>query len=219
MFQVELFSMNPPFLVPAKEIRQEIIVNNSRFIAVLSPVYSNDNAKEFIQRIRHEFADASHCVPAYIIGFPPSEISYCSDDGEPSGTAGRPALAVLRGSGMGDVAVVVVRYFGGIKLGAGGLVRAYTEIVKKAVEHVPKTSLNVYKVYQLEIPYAMFDKVTRLIEKLAGIITQKNFREVVILTIQIESQIGDLFVQNIQEMSAGKLAPVFLNEIIAPAPA
>lgn len=209
--------MNPPFLIPAKEIRQEIIVNNSRFLAVLSPVYSIDDAKEFIQRIRHEFVDASHCVPAYIIGFPPSEISHCSDDGEPAGTAGRPALAVLRGSGMGDIAVVVVRYFGGIKLGTGGLVRAYTEIVKKAVEHVPKTSLNVYKVYQLEIPYAMFDKISRLIDQLQGKITQKSFSEFVILTVHIESQSGDLFVQYIQEVSAGKLAPVFVNEIIAPA--
>jgi putative IMPACT (imprinted ancient) family translation regulator len=91
------------YLVPAEEIRREQIVVNSRFIASLAPVFSVDEAKAFIARIKTEFADASHNVPVFLIGHGDSEIAHCTDAGEPSGTAGRPALAVLRGSGLGDV--------------------------------------------------------------------------------------------------------------------
>ena len=115
--------MSDAYLLPAEEVRRELTVSNSRFIATLAPVSSVNEAKAFVARIRKEFADASHNVPAYIIGGGNSITEYCSDDGEPSGTAGRPALAVLRGSGLGDVAVVVTRYFGGTLLGKGGLVQ------------------------------------------------------------------------------------------------
>ena len=103
--------------VPLRETRRELIVVNSRFIATLAPVFSVEQAKAFVARIRQEFADATHNVPAYLVGNGASVIEHCSDDGEPSGTAGRPALTVLKGSGLGDSAVVVTRYFGGIKLG------------------------------------------------------------------------------------------------------
>ena len=106
--------------IPASETRIEMKVKNSRFIATAAPVFSVDEAKAFIARVRDEFSDASHNVPAYQVGFGPSTIAHCSDDGEPSGTAGRPMLAVVRGSGLGDIAVVVTRYFGGTKLGTGG---------------------------------------------------------------------------------------------------
>ena len=97
---------------------------NSRFIATLAPVFSPEEARTFIAHIKKEFADASHNVPAYIIGGGNTVTEFCSDDGEPSGTSGKPALAVLRGSGLGDVAVVITRYFGGTLLGTGGLVKA-----------------------------------------------------------------------------------------------
>jgi uncharacterized YigZ family protein len=118
------------YTIPARETRAEIKVVNSRFVATVAPVFSVDAAKAFIARVRREFADATHNVPAYLIGHGASVIAHCNDDGEPSGTAGRPALAVLRGSGLGDVAVVVTRYFGGTKLGTGGLVRAYSGAVR-----------------------------------------------------------------------------------------
>ena len=124
--------------IPAEETRTEIQVLNSRFIATAAPVLSVDEAKAFVARIRQEFADASHNVPAYLVGYGASVVAHCTDDGEPSGTAGRPALAVLRGSGLGDVAVVVTRYFGGTKLGTGGLVRAYSDAVRAVLEVLPR---------------------------------------------------------------------------------
>ena len=94
------------YVIPAEETRIEIKVVNSRFISTVAPAFTVEEARAFITRIRAEFADASHNVPAYLIGHGATVTAHCHDDGEPSGTAGRPALAVLRGSGLGDIVVV-----------------------------------------------------------------------------------------------------------------
>jgi len=124
--------------IPAKEARAEIIVINSRFIASAGPAFSVEQARNFIARIKSEFPDASHHVPVYLIGFGASSTAHCSDAGEPAGTAGRPALAVLQGAGLGDVVVVVTRYFGGTRLGTGGLVRAYSDAVREVLDILPR---------------------------------------------------------------------------------
>ena len=103
------------YRIPAERTRTEIMVVNSRFITTVVPVFSVEEAREFIHEIKKEFSDASHNVPVFLVGFGQSVTAHCSDDGEPSGTAGRPALAVIQGSGLGDIAVVVTRYFGGTK--------------------------------------------------------------------------------------------------------
>ena len=110
----------------------EITEKKSRFIATVQSVRSQEEADDFILRIRKTFWDARHNCSAMILG-QRGEISRCSDDGEPSGTAGRPMLSVLAGEELTDVCAVVTRYFGGVLLGTGGLVRAYSDAVKKAV--------------------------------------------------------------------------------------
>mgnify|MGYP002683366668 CR=1 FL=1 len=95
--------MDTARLIPAAETRVELTVVNSRFIATIAPAFSVDQARAFVGRMRAEFADASHNVPAYLIGHGAATVAHCHDDGEPSGTAGRPMLAVLQGSGLGDV--------------------------------------------------------------------------------------------------------------------
>ena len=125
--------MPKSYFVPLSEVRREHTVANSRFISTLAPVFSIDEARAFMARIRNEFSDATHNVPVYIIGGGNTVTEYFSDDGEPSGTSGKPALAVLRGSGLGDAALVITRYFGGTLLGTGGLVKAYTESAQLAV--------------------------------------------------------------------------------------
>ena len=144
--------MPTPYLIPANEIQRELMVLNSRFIATLTPVFSVEEARAFINRVRVKFGDATHNVPAYIIGGGNSIIENCSDDGEPFGTAGRPALAVLRGSGLGDVAVVVTRYFGGTLLGTGGLVRAYTEATHLVVRDVSRARKMHIHIAMLVLP-------------------------------------------------------------------
>ena len=111
----------------------EIMIDKSQFIGYAKPVTTEEEALEFIQLIKHKHKDATHNVPAYVLG-EHNDIQRCSDDGEPSGTAGVPALEVLKKVDVRDVGVVVTRYFGGINLGTGGLVRAYTNGAKIALE-------------------------------------------------------------------------------------
>ena len=197
--------MSSPCLVPAEEVRREQTVVNSRFIATLAPVGSTDEARAFIARIRKEFADATHNVPAYIIGGGNTISEYCSDDGEPSGTAGRPALAALRGSGLGDVAVVITRYFGGTLLGKGGLVKAYTESTQMVVNAVRRGRRQQVHVAMLALPYNLLERVRILVGKHRGDILEEEFAADITMTLRfpVESLVG--FQTDLSELSAGTL--------------
>ena len=172
--------------VPLRETRRDLTISNSHFISSLTPAFSVDEAKAFIQRIKAEFADATHNVPIYLIGHGDSVIAHCSDAGEPSGTAGRPALAVLRGSGLGDVAVVITRYFGGTKLGTGGLVRAYSEAVRLVVEAVPRARKVRTHTIMLAFPYTYLERVRLLVAAQGGSVLDEGFAADVTLTARLE---------------------------------
>jgi len=194
-----------PYPVPALEIRRELTVSNSRFISSLAPVFSVDEAKDFIARIKSEFPDASHNVPVYLIGHGDSEIAHCSDAGEPSGTAGRPALAVLRGSGLGDVAVVVTRYFGGTKLGTGGLVRAYSEALRLVVESVPRAEKVLTHTVMLVFPYTYLERVRLLVAAQDGKVLDEDFAVDVTLTARIIVEKLPTFQSSLSELTNGKV--------------
>ena len=162
-------------LVPAKKTRVELVVVNSKFIADIAPAFSVDEARQFIKKIQLEFPDASHHISAYRIGHGASVISHCSDAGEPPGTAGRPILAVLTGSGLGDAVLVITRYFGGTKLGTGGLVRAYTEAAKDAVENVPRAMKIPSQKIIITIPYSDYEKAKIQLLQLNGTILEQSF--------------------------------------------
>ena len=206
------------YLVPAEEIRREQIVVNSRFIASLAPVFSVDEAKTYITRIKTEFADASHNVPLYLIGHGDSEIAHCTDAGEPSGTAGRPALAVLRGSGLGDVAVVVTRYFGGTKLGTGGLVRAYSEAVRSVVEAVPRAERVPTHTIMAEYPYRLVTPVRQLVAAQRGQILDEEFAASVTLTARFPVEHFPAFQSALQALTNGSVQAEIIEsgEILIP---
>jgi uncharacterized YigZ family protein len=191
------------YLVPAEEIRREQIVVNSRFIASLAPVFSVEEAKAFITRIKAEFSDASHNVPVYLIGHGDSEIAHCSDAGEPSGTAGRPALAVLRGSDLGDVAVVVTRYFGGTKLGTGGLVRAYSEAVRSVVEAVLRAEKVPTHIVMAEYPYRLIERVRQVVAAHHGQVLDEEFAASVTLTARFPVEHFPAFQSTLLELTNG----------------
>ena len=194
-----------PYPVPAEDIRRELTVSNSRFIASLAPVFTVDEAKAFITRIKAEFTDASHNVPVYLIGHGASEIAHCSDAGEPSGTAGRPALAVLRGSGLGDVAVVITRYFGGTKLGTGGLVRAYSEAVRLVVEAVPRAQKVLTHTIMLAFPYTYLERVRLLVAAQDGTVLNEDFTTDVTLTARLRVEKLLAFQSSLSELTNGKV--------------
>jgi uncharacterized YigZ family protein len=191
--------------IPARETRVEIQVLNSRFIATAAPVFSVEDAKAFVARIKDEFADATHNVPAYLVGHGASVIAHCHDDGEPSGTAGRPALAVLQGSGLGDVAVVVTRYFGGTKLGTGGLVRAYGDAVRAVLEVLPRAEKVPTHVVLMVLPYSLFERVRLSIHAHHGQTIDEAFAVDVTVTARFPVDHFPAFQGALREMSNGAL--------------
>ncbi len=191
--------------IPLYEIRRELVAVNSRFIATLAPVFSIEEARAFIARIKKEFADASHNVPAYIIGGGNTVTEYSSDDGEPSGTAGKPALTVLRGSGLGDVAVVVTRYFGGTLLGTGGLVKAYTESTQMVVNAVGRGRRVRVHVAMMAIPYNLLERVRLLVTRRGGKVLEEDFAADITMTLQFPVDSFETFQGELRELSAGKL--------------
>ena len=193
------------YRIPAEKTRTEIMVVNSRFIATVAPVFSVEEAREFVHAIRQEFSDATHNVPAFLVGYGQSVTAHCSDDGEPSGTAGRPALVVLQGSGLGDIAVVVTRYFGGTKLGTGGLVRAYTEAVKTVLEILPLAEKVPTHTVMLVIPYSLYEQVKLIIQEFKGKVLDEDFGGDITISIQFQVEQFESFNTRMIELSRGKI--------------
>jgi uncharacterized YigZ family protein len=191
--------------IPAREARAEIVVINSRFIAAAAPAFRVDEARAFMARIRAEFPDASHHVPAFLIGYGASVTAHCTDDGEPAGTAGRPALAVLQGSGLGDVVVVVTRYFGGTKLGTGGLVHAYGEAVKAVLAVLPRAEKIPTHTVMLACEYSFFDRVRLLVTEHHGQVLDQDFGADVTVTARFAVWDLEPFQNALREMTRGSL--------------
>jgi len=209
-------------IIPATVHRTEIRVINSRFIASIAPVFDVQQARAFVEQVKEEFADASHNVPAYVVGHGASVTAHCNDDGEPSGTAGRPALAVLQGSGLGDAAVVVTRYFGGTKLGTGGLVRAYGDAVRAVLAELPIAEKVSTDLALLVVPYNLYEQVLILVEAHGGLLLEKTFAADVTLTLRFRT--GELgpFNDSLRELSHGSLQAEFVERdesTIMPLPA
>jgi uncharacterized YigZ family protein len=200
--------MSKRYPIPAGEVRVELMVKNSRFIGRAGYTPSVEAAKAFIEQVKAEEPGCSHAVYAFAVGHGASVIHGMSDAGEPSGTAGRPALAVVKGSGLGDVTVVIVRYFGGTKLGTGGLVKAYTETAQLALAELPVTEKVERRTVELTIPYGFYEQCRRLIEAHGGQVDQEDFAAEV--TLRLTFIVDDLpgFKADIAEATRGQVAVV-----------
>jgi uncharacterized YigZ family protein len=190
--------------VPAGRARAEIRASNSRFIATAGPTASVEAARTFIAEIRAEMPDASHHVYAYVIGHGATITLGMSDDGEPSGTAGRPALAVLHGSGLGDVALVVTRYFGGTLLGTGGLVHAYGDAAKAVLAVLPREEKVERHMLVATLPYAAYDMVRRLVAAHAGSVLDETFAADVTMRVLLPTAQIAAFTATLGEVTAGQ---------------
>lgn len=193
--------------LPMKIVTQggvgEIVEKKSRFIASVAPVESQKEAEEFIEKMKKKYWDARHNCSAFVIG-DKNQITRCSDDGEPSGTAGRPMLEVLLNSQVHNTAVVVTRYFGGVLLGTGGLVRAYT----KAVQEGLAASTIASRVYGtevvLETDYNSIGKIQYLLAKEGITEYESEFTDVVILKLFLLQENKDKIIKELIEVTAGK---------------
>lgn len=164
------------YSVPAESVQHELVIKKSQFITFVAAAAEVPQAQAFIESIRKQYPDARHVCWAYLVGKPKqTTLLSCSDDGEPAGTAGKPMLNVLQHSGMGDIVAVVVRYFGGIKLGTGGLVRAYSGSVNEALKRLPTTKKVAMMPLNFRLPYAMEDWLRRTLATYAATVEHAEY--------------------------------------------
>ena len=202
----------PAYLVPTGEARIEFTVKKSRFIASAGPAPAVAAAQAFIANIHAEMPDANHHVPAYLVGFGNSRIEHCSDAGEPHGTAGPPLLAVLRGSGLGDVVVVVTRYFGGIKLGTGGLVQAYGEAGKAVLKELPVARKVTLIRVKLTFDYKDFQPVASLSQDHGARVEHQDFGARVQLVLALPASEWPAFSMSLADLTAGRAEVATLSD-------
>lgn len=190
-------------------------ISKSRFLTYLKHVENEKDAQEFINSIKKKHFDARHNCSAYIIG-ERSEIQKSSDDGEPSGTAGSPMLEVLKKNELSDIVVVVTRYFGGIKLGAGGLIRAYGKSVTLGLEVSQIVKKSIFNCYQLKINYDLLGMLENYLHQNEIRIQDKSYTDKVIFTILLPQNITDATLKDITNLTAARcniheLEPIYLN--------
>ena len=198
--------MSKAYFIPKESLLFQEEIKKSRFLTYLSHVQGKEQALEYVNRIKEEHPEARHHCWAYLGGAPDNSVcAGCSDDGEPKGTAGRPILAVLQGSGLGEVMAVVVRYSGGIKLGTGGLVRAYSNGVQQLVRKMPTIEKRFYQQYRLDCDYAQMALIESLLKTLAGRIVQVEYLQSVKAIIEVDLQLCGQFSEKIESLTQGKV--------------
>lgn len=189
----------------AGEGQAEYEDRKSVFIGHAMPVKSEEDAVRYIKNIRHKYSDARHNVHAFMIGN--GTVSRSNDDGEPSGSAGVPVLEVIRKSGITDVCIVVTRYFGGILLGTGGLVRAYSAAAKAAIENAGVVTYEQYTVMRLNCGYSEYQKISNELARVGAIIDSTDFDAAVTVVFAVKSGVANGICNVIRELSAGKTIP------------
>lgn len=206
-------SYNIPDLRQGEVFRVEQTIKRSRFIASVGHTPGVEEAKAFIEQIKAEFEDARHNCWAYCAGAAGSTDRIgASDDGEPHGTAGRPMLTAVTHSGIGEVTVVVTRYFGGILLGTGGLVKAYQSSVKMALEAVPTRIRTKTKRIKFSVEHRFVNQVLRKIETANGRILEKNFDMDADFDVEIPEDLAETFAKELEELTRGALLIEFVEE-------
>lgn len=200
--------------IPAKKQTVELVIKKSRFIATVEPLSDYKGVKERVREIRNAHPGCSHVVYAFFANDDRSQ-SGMSDDGEPHGTAGRPVYEVLKGCGLTDILLTVTRYFGGTKLGTGGLVSAYGQSAKNALDALPV----VEKIYTIKVRlvfgYDFYDKIKKMLTELGALEIEEDFATQIHLSAKIPQEIKESFLQTISDISRGSIKPEFLEKGLA----
>lgn len=194
---------NPAYLIPASSISFEQHIKQSRFICYVGHGPSKDHIDGVLGQLRNQHPKAHHVCWAFIAGPPTTAQRGMSDDGEPKGTAGRPMLQVLEYSGYGEVWAAVVRYFGGIKLGRGGLVRAYTSSLQQALELVEPIKQQPLLQFRLLFDYNLLPAVEQYCRAMNVEILNRTFLEQVELTVSVPETLVDAFRHDLNQISSG----------------
>ena len=198
--------------IPVKQCRHEEFIKRSQFITTIAHIANADEANDFVATIKREFPDANHNCWAYVAGAAGDTAKVgMSDDGEPHGTAGKPMLNVLLHSEVGEIVAVVTRYFGGTKLGPGGLVKAYSNGVKNALEGLELTQKRNLTQLSITFDYAFTNQIKLLIESFEASILTEQFEANVMMKIEVPVENQKALLQSITDVSAGS-ALIKVNE-------
>ncbi|NLX61587.1 MAG: YigZ family protein [Tissierellia bacterium] len=191
--------------------KDEIMINKSRFIGHAMPIGNEEEALEFIDKIKTEHKDATHNVYAYVVG-DNNNIQRFSDDGEPSGTAGIPVLEVIKKENLRNVVVVVTRYFGGIKLGAGGLIRAYTKGAKIGLEAGIIVDKVLHRKLKVRVNYTSYGVIENFLNQEGYIIDNIIYDDAVNIYVYIDTKVVNNFIKKITNLTNGTAEFEYLEE-------
>jgi uncharacterized YigZ family protein len=198
-------SQSISYQIPADNICIEHEIKRSRFITSMGRAPDKQQAYTFIEIVRSTYPDAHHHCWAYVAGNPFDSLQIgMSDDGEPQGTAGKPMLNILQHRKIGEIVVVVTRYFGGIKLGTGGLVRAYSNSVQMALQKLPLAEFVTLTTAQITLPFPFENRIRRLLEKMKVPITDVKYKDQVVLFVEYPENMGMELKQKIRSQTQGQ---------------
>ena len=186
----------------------ELVEKKSRFIATVRPVETEEEALAFIEEMKKKYWDARHNCYVYSVGMN-REATRCSDDGEPSGTAGRPMLDVLLGAGIYNAAIVVTRYFGGVLLGTGGLVRAYSSSISQALKVATLTTVTTLQEYQIHFSYDLIGKIDHYFRTQNIEVIEQQYEEDVVYHFLVQEDIS----KDLMELTNGKIKIQYIQDI------
>ena len=198
--------INEKYFVPSRSVTTEQEIKKSKFITSITRASNSKKAKEFIQSISSKYSDASHNCYAFVAGnpFSTNEIGF-GDDGEVAGTAGKPILSVLQHKKIGEIVVVVTRYFGGTKLGTGGLVRAYSSSVQFGLDKLELIESVPFKHGKIEFSYEHENQVQQLLRQLDVEITNINYSQTVELFFDIPLNLAEKLSENLGNVTKGQV--------------
>lgn len=201
-----------PYKTLLTRASDEFIINKSRFIGYGAPAASEEEALGFLADVRSAHKDASHHCYAYIIGANMGVMRY-SDDGEPGGTAGMPIIEVMKARQVTNACVVIVRYFGGVLLGAGGLTRAYSQGAATAINAAGVGEVSPTRRYLMEVPYPMLGRVEYLLKSLPVIVEDKQFSDAIVMTLIVRARDDKAFLSAVTSGTDGRIEPIFMEEM------
>lgn len=198
--------MPESYLRPARQHAVTLEIKRSLFICQAAPTAGQEAANEFIAQVRSRYPDANHHCWCYVAGAPGDyNLWNCSDDGEPRGTAGKPMLNVLTHSALGEITLVVSRYFGGIKLGAGGLVRAYSQAVQECLASLPTETRVFSQTYQLLAPHALTGPLEHLMQQLNVRVIERQWQDQLRILLELSADEAEVLERRLASLPGTRL--------------
>jgi len=205
-----------PYLILQGELSFQEVIKKSRFITYLAHIEGKQQAFDYIESIKNLHKEARHHCWAYIAASPKDSVQMgCSDDGEPKGTAGKPMMSLLQGTDVGEMVAVVVRYSGGIKLGTGGLVRAYSNGIQQLIPQMNTIEKRFYQGYKIECDYAQLSLLETILDSVSGRLVSVEYLASITAVIEVDQAFTEQFIERLTAITQGKVVAKKLSNQVA----